>query len=77
MISLRKKLGLFSIEISQSTFLIIVIVSESLANHYIDTAINVTSSDPQKLKIIYFKIEQNGAMNVTFELLKPWDHILV
>lgn len=75
----------YSIMVSQSKkpvhffiFLVIIsFISGSSSNHFINTQINVTSSDPQRLKIIGFDIDQNAVVNVTYQLMQPWNNIIV
>lgn len=51
--------------------------STSASNHFTNLTINVSSSDSRRLKVIDFSIDQNAFMNVTYELLQPWNLILV
>lgn len=68
----RNKLDLFFI-----LLVITSIISKSTSNHYVNTTLNITSSDNNRLKIISFNVDQNAAVNVTYELMQSWDHILV
>lgn len=75
----------YSIMVSQSTqlvhFLIFLVLTSlftgSSSNRFIKTQINVTSSDPQRLKIIGFDIDQNAVVNVTYQLMQPWNNVMV
>lgn len=52
-------------------------LSFSASNHYMSTTMNAMSSDPQRLRVVNFSIDQNAFMNVCYELMQPWDNILV
>lgn len=59
--------------------LVAVILSRCMSYRFIESSINVTSSNSQKIKIIKFGIDVNSAMSLTlaYEIIEPWDHILV
>lgn len=72
MVWLRENLDLFLILAVFTS-----IISKSTSNRYVNTTLNITSSDNNRLKIISFNVDQNAAVNVTYELMQSWDHILV
>lgn len=64
------------------SFPILLILIESIsigchANRIAKTTINVTSSDSHRVKILNFSIDQNAAVNLSYEFVKPWDRVLV
>lgn len=47
------------------------------ASRQIINKMNVTSTNPEKVKVLNFGFSQSGAMNMSFQALQPWDSIKV
>lgn len=47
------------------------------ANRQIINNMNVTSTNPKKVKVLNFGFSQSGLLNMSYQALEPWDNVKV
>lgn len=69
--------SLTNVNILLIIFLILIILINSNANRLVYNWLNVTSSHPERLKVLDFGFDTRGSMNMSIEFLVPMDNVSV